>query len=609
MNMKYEIITGSDYGSCALCDSKIVFKSDVSGEVSFFAEFDFGTFKDKYLLLPSCIYDGNPIKIVKRPYPPLYTREDLGVDPVEIISDLPSLGPDKDGSFEVTSGDLATPCFAVYTPSEKECMLVFTEQAVKGKNLGFSCYDGKMKISYPKMRKERYRLCRPHPESGDTGITVEEGEEVSSPVRIFVKPCESITELFGIYFDLRKCLLKSERAKNGYTKMLWDIMVDHFNKENYSGSFYGTAYANWTPGWTAGVSTSYALYKKGGETEKERAIQSVDYLVAHQAPSGFYYPKNGPDGEILGDSIGKDFGEFKTHHLIRKSADALYFLLKFFTLDGLEIKDEWIISAQKCAGAFCDLFNTYGKFGQFVDIITGEMVFGATSSGTLVPGDLALAYKYFGDEDYLIVAEKSADYYYENYLKKGYTNGGPGDALCAIDSESAFAFLESLVALYEVTGKEKYLKMAEECAWYCSTWVVSYSYDFPKTSMFGSIGINSVGAVYANIQNKHGAPGICTLSGDGLYKLWKFTGNEKYLELIKDIVSCMPQCVSREERPMYSWDDPPRKIPEGYINERVNMSDWETVGSVFYGACWCETSLILTYADLIDYPEFGKPEE
>ena len=49
------------------------------------------------------------------------------------------------------------------------------------------------------------------------------------------------------------------------------------------------------------------------------------------------------------------------------------------------------------------------------------------------------------------------------------------------------------------------------------------------------------------------------------------------------------------------------KLLEGFVNERVNMSDWETkrkIGAVFYGSCWCETSLILSFAELLPYPEF-----
>lgn len=112
--------------------------------------------------------------------------------------------------------------------------------------------------------------------------------------------------------------------------------------------------------------------------------------------------------------------------------------------------------------------------------------------------------------------------------------------------------------------------------------------------------MTTTGTVFANVQNKHSAPGICTLSGDSLFKLYRATRNELYLELIRDIAQCLPQYVSREGRLIQSWEDGP-EMPAGWVNERVNMSDWEgkdKVGEVFYGSCWSEVSVLLTYAEI-----------
>ena len=108
--------------------------------------------------------------------------------------------------------------------------------------------------------------------------------------------------------------------------------------------------------------------------------------------------------------------------------------------------------------------------------------------------------------------------------------------------------------------------------------------------------------MFANVQNKHSAPGLCTASGDAIYKIYKYTGNEAYLELLRDIVFCIPQCVSTEKRPLFSWDREPRRMPVGWINERINTSDWEgalRIGEVFYGSCWCETSLLLSFSEIL----------
>ena len=114
--------------------------------------------------------------------------------------------------------------------------------------------------------------------------------------------------------------------------------------------------------------------------------------------------------------------------------------------------------------------------------------------------------------------------------------------------------------------------------------------------------MKTVGSVFANVQNKHSAPGICTLSGDSLYKVSLWTGDERYLTLMKEITLTISQYMSREDRPIFSWDSPPRKLLPGIICERVNLSDWEGekgVGGVFDGSCWCETSNLLVLAEVL----------
>ena len=157
----------------------------------------------------------------------------------------------------------------------------------------------------------------------------------------------------------------------------------------------------------------------------------------------------------------------------------------------------------------------------------------------------------------------------------------------APDSESAFALLESCVTLYEVTHDARCLDMARDAASLCSTWVVSYAYLFPDGSEFSRLGVNTTGAMFANVQNKHAAPGICTLSGDSLLRLYRLTGDDAYLELCKDIAFFLPQVVSRADRPIVAYDG--RTLPPGFIHERVNMSDWEgfrNIGETFCAFCW-----------------------
>ena len=259
-----------------------------------------------------------------------------------------------------------------------------------------------------------------------------------------------------------------------------------------------------------------------------------------------------------------------------------------------EMPGSWKEPLQKFRNAFVSLWKRYGQFGQHVDIETGDIKVGGTNSAVMAIGGLALASVYEKDLELLRIAEKAATYYFDRFTKPGISCGGPGEILQNNDSESAFAMLESLITLYEVTGNKLWLKYAEDATGLCATWVVSYDYKFPENSLFGNLDMRTAGSVWANVQNKHSAPGICTLSGDCLLKLYRATGKKVYMDLLRDIAHNIMQYISREDRPISDQHT-------GWINERVNLSDWESpkrVGGIFKGNTWAQVSAMLTVAEI-----------
>ncbi len=85
------------------------------------------------------------------------------------------------------------------------------------------------------------------------------------------------------------------------------------------------------------------------------------------------------------------------------------------------------------------------------------------------------------------------------------------------------------------------------------------------------------------------------------------TKESLYLDLCRDIAAFVPQVVSTAERPVLAVKDGRRvALQAGWINERVNLSDWEgasMVGEVFYGPCWCEKAFLLSCGELLSQPE------
>jgi hypothetical protein len=319
-----------------------------------------------------------------------------------------------------------------------------------------------------------------------------------------------------------------------------------------------------------------------------------------QNEKGFFHTVS-KDGKVYGDDFENP--EDADYILLRKNADMAYFLFKQLFLlrkrGSGETAGRYGTGLRKFCDALLCFWDRHGGFGQFIDMRNEEIVLGGTASAGILPATLVLAYRFFGDSRYLDAACEAAKGYYEDYTKKGLTNGGPSEIGQCPDSESAFALLESFVVLYENTNDVKWLEMSKDAAYQALSWVVSYRFDFPESSEFGRLGVDTTGSVFANVQNKHSAPGICTLSGDSLLKLYRHTGDEMFMDRLEKIAGGITQYLSREGRIIHSWDG--RPLPQGFINERVNMSDWEgkdRIGGVFYGSCWSEVSCMLSYNEL-----------
>ena len=555
----------------------------------------------EYVLFPACAYNGNKFEVLKKDYPPMFSTEEARLDMPVTITDVPRLEKDGGGKIEVTTGDVAAPCVGVFSESIKKAVLVHTVQEIDGINLGLAYEKGKISITYPAYREYFYYDTHMHKNDEYADI------EAEIPYKVLEFECDSIEQFYRVYFENRKVMgLDDSRPQILPFDEQFRIQKKKFNDMNWRDKlgFYGVGTENsryqiWQPGWVGGAMSSYALMKLGGELEYRRSVSTLNHLFNVQGKSGLFYGICDEDGNVTGDGFDNPGTENWT--LTRKSADCLYFLFKHFAVME-SIPEHFVEGTKKLADRFVTIWKEYGQIGQFADVETGELIVGGSCSAAIVSAGLVKASGFFNNEAYLCAAKEIADYFYENFAKKGYTTGGPGEMLQCPDSESAFALLESLVVLYEETNEQKWLDYAEFTAHQCSSWVVSYNYKFPEGSEFARLDMKSVGSVFANVQNKHSAPGICTLSGDSLYKLHKWTNNEMYKELYDDITLTISQYMSTDERPVYSWDAPEKrgKLPQGFICERVNMSDWEgfgRIGGVFNGSCWCETSNLLVMAD------------
>jgi len=589
-------------------------KSGFADSVGVGVGFTFGDWSiQNYVLLPAAVYGGNNFDVLPLKYPPLWRqREQYRLDMPVTITDLPRLS-DTSHLIEQTTGDVAAPCFGFYSPSRRQGVLIQTPQQTSFGNSGLfvettpDSRQAHFLVTAPAVRQYRQDMCRRLP-SNDRAVRWEAGDRITLKLRASFFAAPELQTLFDRFCELRKDLNVCERQETLPFSAAYRIVEEKYQRDNWeerAGYFKVSPLTRSTfeiadrplcflyqLGWVGGGQVTLPMLFQGDDRARQRAWRNLEMIFDKtQAPSGLFYGIG--DGEKF-YSDGFDRPWPHNLHMTRKSAEWLLFAIKHFDLlrkQGRPAPTDWERRIRRLADALARIWENFGQFGQFTDIETGDILIGGSASCAITPAALARAAVWYKEPKCLAVAQASAQKYYEYFVRSGITNGGPSEILSAPDSESSFAMLESFVTLLEVTGDQCWRKASADMLRQFATWVVSYDYRFPSGSLFGQSGVHATGAVWANIQNKHAAPGICTSSGDSLLRLWRVTGDALALDLLRDIAHGLPQYLSHDGQPLGP------KMKPGWMCERVNLSDWEgaeNVGGNLFGSCFPEVSLMLT---------------
>jgi hypothetical protein len=582
-------------------------------------EFSFEDWSEQdWVFLPACVYAGNrfPKDDPKRRGIPCSPEP----DPENWIklSRAPHLthgpGPSR---LQVLTGDCSTPCVGVFSPKSRRGFLLITDQGTVHGDHALEVVESEDRTSAriilksPGVREGgKFNYSGP---LADKPMTLREGDSFSLRVRVYGFDAAGPEDLYAVFARVRKDFAPIRERADLPFHSAFQLIEDKHNKESWvekegywSVGMRESSSQNFQTGWVGGPNTVWPLLIAGDATSFHRAFRAWDFICGSSSPSGFVWS---------GFHNGKWSDENNRPCYLRYSADTLYFLMKslIFLRVGPPHVDPnplWMKTARGLADAFVRVWEQSGQLPHYANPESGEVHLGGSCAAALAPAGLALAASYFKEPKYREVAEASARRFRDRFLAKGVTIGGPGDIFQNVDSESAAALLESFVVLLEESGGDaEWLDAASRCAAYCATWVTSYDFRFPPNSSFGQLDMLSTGTVWANVQNKHAAPGICTLSGASVLKLWRVSGDPLWLDLIKDIARCLPQYVSRPDRliPDTRTGKRWKVMPGGWVNERVNLSDWEVrgepweeigVGEIFGGSCWAEPAILNTIAEV-----------
>jgi hypothetical protein len=577
-----------------------------------------------YPWMAGAVYNGNRFTVRPQPYSPRYPEAAARPDAGTIITDIPHLrkagGPSR---IQLLLGDLSAPAIGFVDPASGaglhlscECIhpsdLFEIRESPDRSTARFAILRGG-----PREGRYRFPEMRSDSPSGDRAPDLPAGARIRQRFAVHPLQRASIQSLFDRHFDwiMRAGLPRHAIARQGPSLAdSFRLIEDKYNRDNWDEAaelFATTCDPNsphyYQTGWCGGGIADSALLCGSNPLSRLRAERALNRLCTEgQLPSGFFYGKRRRDGQWAQD-FAHDSARPHTRrwHLIRREGDLLLYLLKACKRPGLEAAEDsvalWKGAAGRLADALCRLWERHGQLGQFIDAETGDVLVGGSASGGVVPAGLCLAYREFGDKRHLRAAAGIGEYFLGNFTRRGISTGGPGDACQAPDSESCAGLLESYVTLHEETGEARWLEAAKAQAAQLASWIMPYDFPFPADSEFGRLGIPTTGSVFANAQNKHSAPGICTHSGECLLRLYRFTGDKRYADLLGWIARQIPWTVSRADRPIH--DPSGRPLPPGWINERVNTSDWDdNVGGVFHGSTWSEVALMLMAVELGEFP-------
>ncbi len=553
---------------------------------------------DNYVMIPASIYNGNRQRIVNRSYATGLDKSDYRRKDLALSSNpIPQLSPEfgAKSKLEVSVCNTATPAIVWLERMKQKATILLTDQGIvrNGEVIDHALIVeespdrsvASVVVSAPGVREKKPEFIG-FSKSPDRGLSFQTGDEVKIRVRLFSFDADNVPLVLERFHQVRKIQTGKNQPRNlkpaSEVLRIMTANIDRRYLKCDEWEYYCPENADWISlGWIGGLMNTFPMLALGDEEHLQKVKNTFDYAMPRmQTESGYFYPILGRDGKIFGRDAGRDNPDII---LVRQNADALYWMIKQFMLLKAQgkadhISPDWEDRAARLADAFVNTWNKNGTLGNYLNAKTGEIEVYNTTSGAMATAALALASQYYGKESYLETAKQIGKTHYDEFALLGFTSGGCGDILQNADSETSIALLTSMNLLYELTADPVWQQRARDAANLCATWTVSFDYVLPKSTELGALDARLAGVVWASTQNKHGAPGFCTSSGDALFRLYRQTGDSIYADLLHDVFHAYVEGIQ----------------PSGYITERLTYCDADSRGERSWGANvgtgWNETN-------------------
>lgn len=211
------------------------------------------------------------------------------------------------------------------------------------------------------------------------------------------------------------------------------------------------------------------------------------------------------------EGLIREYIDFKKNeepdvYSIRRQSEGIYAILLFLQYEKSKGRTHEELE-RKTLALLNNLKNLQQNDGSFPRKFNSELSLldntGGSSPSAVPP--LVMAYQYFGDEQFLNMARRVADYQEKFIIEPSDFFSSTLDADC----EDKEASLYAATAMYylshvtEGTEKDRYIKLAKKAAYFALSWYYTWDVPFAKGQMLGDIGLKSRGWGNVSVENNH----------------------------------------------------------------------------------------------------------
>ena len=440
---------------------------------------------------------------------------------------------------------------ATYSESEKYSVAVWSELPT-GESEAFSC------SILPDSLATTHTLILPEEERPFTYIdknrygaphtiklAMQKGDRKQLQAYIHIIEKQEGTDPIGPFIDQAWAMADKKYAKVIPAEKVWEYGVRYAKESlwaeereykgfsigllpNGQGGWKQRPFVKYEIGW-CGQNSSYINsllvdYLRGGNIEsKEKALAAIDTWTAPATlrPNGFYTISY--DDILAGRTTAVSdacnlgtaaYNFFEASVLLQQCEDSLR-----------------AARTKEVALAICDFVkarqDSTGVYGKGWNEV-GECLYRDGTVGAFMIAPMLSAYNVTGDKSYLASATDAYDYYYDEFLKNGYTTAGALDTWC-VDKESSMPLLRASLLFFDATGDSTYISKAERISNYLSTWMWHYTADYDGNTDMEVYGYNTFGATSVSVQHHHLDVYALLFVGDWL-RLAELTGRSIWRE-------------------------------------------------------------------------------